>query len=84
VKTALPCGTVMAIVVLVVVPAAAVLVLYPDRTGSGSTTSTTTDSHVVTSDPLTYFPKGRESAQVSFSRIHNGDVLTVGTTPIWH
>ena len=68
---------VVAILVLAVVAALAVFVLSPN-----STTSTSTSSYAVTSDPSPYFPNGYDSVSVNFSGIHNGDVLTVGSTSI--
>jgi hypothetical protein len=82
-KAALASGMVILMVVLVVVAAVAVFfVLSTGLTGSTSTASTRSNSYVVTSDPSRYFPSGYDSVQVNFSSIRNGDVLTVGVTPV--
>lgn len=76
-KTALAPGVVVVIVTLALAAVLAVFVLSPNRT-----TSTATNSYVVTSGPSPYFPNGYESLPVNFSSIRDGDVLVVGATSI--
>ena len=50
---------------------------------SGTSTTTVTQSSILTSDATPFFPTGYASKQVNFSGLSNGSVITVDQIPFW-